>query len=129
MAEETFGILTDKSLSIYENKESLSVPVSSFPLSSEYEIKDIFFDKKNKKFIILTKNAQVLRSGIYDSMFSLDSKSFEILIEMGCISVTLSDKNTLLIMDNQGLWELDDSSGNWDFIYKVMYLKNKTRDL
>ena len=58
----------------------------------KYEIKDIFFDQKNKKFIILTKNAQVLRSGIYDSMFSLDSKSFEILIEMGCISVTLSDK-------------------------------------
>ena len=129
MSAETFGILTDKGLSIFEDKDGMLVSVSSIPLSTDYAIKDIIFDKKNKKFFILTENCQILRSGIYGSMFSLASNTFEVLVEVGCISMMLSDKNTLVIMDNQGLWQLDELSGNWHFIYKVINLKKMLIDV
>ena len=57
--------------------------------------------------------------GISGSMFSLSLKTFEILVEVGCISMILSDNNTLMIMDNQRLRQLDKLSGHWHLIQRI----------
>ena len=117
----TFALVTETGTFIYDLAKSTEISQSKVSVTDEFLCDSLTFDSKRKD-LYLHSDDGIVRKVNVDGKCVVNSDASNVYIDSDCESLLyLIASDSLLILDNIGLWNYDLQKDEGSLVYKVPY--------